>query len=83
MLSRISQFSGEVKNWLLFKKKKTAQKTEVMRAISKMRSRAMQVLAFSLLNYEISNYYKWKILNINVRKSHREFYVTFFEILLP
>ena len=27
-------------------KKKTAQKTEVMRAISKMRSRAIQVLAF-------------------------------------
>lgn len=47
MLSRISQFSWEVKNWLLFKKKKkTAQKTEVMRAISKMRSRAIQVLAF-------------------------------------
>lgn len=61
-LSRISQFSWEVKNWLLFKKKKkkTAQKTEIMRAISKIRSRAIQALASPPPppNYEISNYYK-------------------------
>lgn len=62
MLSQISQFCWEVKNWLLLKIK--VHKTKVRRAFSKMLSRAMQGLALFPFQYMFTYYYKWKILLI-------------------